>query len=66
MRANKERISISYKGFIGQSRVHLLELLEGCYGHTEQWPIVRKRILAIFGKDGFGKFLTPNNEGSRK
>ena len=33
-------------------RKQILDLLEGSYGGSTQWPLVRSRILHLFGSSG--------------
>ncbi|MBY0314583.1 MAG: hypothetical protein K2Q26_03625 [Bdellovibrionales bacterium] len=42
--------------FINYTRRNLLDLLEASYGNTDAWPLIRRRVLQIFGSSGFGRY----------
>ena len=42
--------------FTEYARRSLLDLLEASYGHTESWPLIRRRVLQVFGSSGFGRY----------
>lgn len=48
--------------FNSYARRNLLDLLEASYGNTESWPLIRRRVLQIFGSSGFGRFKSINKE----
>lgn len=42
--------------YLNYARRHLLDLLQASYGNTEAWPLIRRRVLQIFGSSGFGRY----------
>lgn len=51
--------------FVSYSRRNLLDLLEATYGDTEPWPLVRSRVLQIFGRSGFGRYANSKPKEKR-
>ena len=51
----------SLKEFTDYARRHLLDLLEASYGNTDAWPLIRRRVLQIFGSSGFGRYVVPTS-----
>lgn len=47
--------------FINYTRRNLLDLLEASYGNTDAWPLIRRRVLQIFGGSGFGRYAVPTS-----
>lgn len=47
---------------IKETRKELLDLLEIAIGESPQWPLVRSRILQIFGRKGLEKFVETQNK----
>lgn len=41
---------------IQQKRRYLLDCLEGALCDSPKWPLVRSRVLTVFGRDGLGGF----------
>ncbi len=50
----------SLEEFTTYARRHLLDLLEASYGNSESWPLIRRRVLQIFGSSGFGRYTARN------
>lgn len=46
----------SLEDFTDYARRHLLDLLQASYGSTDAWPLIRRRVLQIFGSSGFGRY----------
>lgn len=46
----------SLEEYLKYSRKNLLDLLEASYGQTDSWPLIRSRVLQIFGQNGIGRF----------
>lgn len=51
------------KDFIRYARRSLLDHLEASYGQTSQWPLCRQRVMQIFGRSGFGRYISEQGEG---
>jgi len=51
----------SLEDYTSYARRNLLDLLEASYGDTPSWPLIRARVLQIFGRSGFGRFSTNQN-----
>jgi hypothetical protein len=48
--------------FINYARRNLLDLLEASYGNTDSWPLIRKRVLQLFGSSGLGRYNSKTNK----
>lgn len=48
------------------TRKSILDCIELAYGQTPQWPLIRAKIMAAFGKNGLERFINTNNWLERK
>lgn len=48
--------------YISYARRNLLDLLEASYGNTDAWPLIRRRVLQIFGSSGLGRYNPIHNK----
>lgn len=56
-----EEIHDAWMQELQQGRRYLLDCLEGALCDSPKWPLVRSRVLTVFGRDGLGGFSTRLN-----
>jgi hypothetical protein len=52
--------------YINYARRQILDLAQSACTNSDSWSLLRRRILQVFGQNGFGRYTNNNKERSNE